>query len=70
VIEQAVLMSVLDRPQWTRDALGSVLDDIDPGSVDAALEAMTDAGVAVVDGDTITASPCARYLDRLNVITI
>jgi hypothetical protein len=56
--------------RWTREELRDALEDIEPTVVDAALEGLTAAGVAVRDGEHMEASPCARKFDALHLVMI
>jgi hypothetical protein len=69
VIVQHLLVE--DHPGgWTRTALLEQVTGIPPAIVAAELERLTEAGVVAVDGERMQASPCARYLDNLNLIGV
>jgi hypothetical protein len=70
--ERVVLLHLLteDRARWTREQLKAALFDVDLDAIDTALRTMTDLGLAVVDGETIAASPGARRIDAMGLIGI
>jgi hypothetical protein len=69
VIVQHVLVE--DHPGgWTRAELLAQVTGIPQVIVAAELGRLTDAGVVAVDGERVQASPCARYLDNLNLIGV
>lgn len=68
--QRAVVLQVLrdDHPErWTGVELER---SIEPEAVRAALALLTVEGVVVVDGEMVTASPCARHLDALGLIGV
>ena len=70
--ERAVLFQLLDDehdPRWSRAELVAALGDPEP-AIAMALAHLQEHGVALGEGDAILASPCARRLDALWVITI
>jgi len=70
--ERAVLFQLLDDnhdPRWSRAELVAALGDPEP-AIATALEHLQEHGVALGEGNAIFASPCARRLDALWVITI
>jgi hypothetical protein len=60
-----------DRPDgWPRAELLRELDDVDPDAIRDAVASLAAAGVVILDGEHIQASPCARRLDALGLVTI
>jgi hypothetical protein len=55
---------------WMRAELRERITDIHPATAEAELSRLVGAGVVLVDGERVKASPCARYLDHLNLIGV
>lgn len=71
-IERALVFHLLDDdhdPRWSLGELVAALGDPEP-AIETALARLQEHGVALGEGDTILASPCARRLDGLGVIAI
>jgi hypothetical protein len=68
-VERAIVLQVLAQPR-SRAALEAQLRDIPPQDIDDALERLQAAGVVTVDGEQVSASPCARHLDALDLIAV
>ncbi|HXB64108.1 MAG TPA: hypothetical protein VNV42_04435 [Solirubrobacteraceae bacterium] len=64
-----LLRPASERPQ-TRAALQLELRDIDPDAIEVALAHLRAHGVAVIHGERIAPSTCARHIDALGVIAI
>jgi hypothetical protein len=70
---RAIVLQVLrdDHEEWwTRAELLEEVDDIDPAIATAELQRLADEGVVIVDGERVTASPCALCLDALDLIGV
>jgi hypothetical protein len=70
---RGIVLQVLrdDHPEWwTRRELLKQISDHPPAIVDVALERLAQASVVVVDGERVKASPCAQYLDTLELIGV
>jgi hypothetical protein len=69
-LDKAIVLELLDdRERWPRDALASAVD-VDRSGLDSAIERLTADGVAVLDGEDVLASRCARCIDALDLIGI
>jgi hypothetical protein len=70
-LDRAIVLDLLDedRERWSRDDL-AVAVRVDRSVLDNALERLQAEGVAVVDGDDVLASRCARRIDELELIGI
>jgi hypothetical protein len=58
-----------DRERWSRHEL-AVAVSVDRSVLDSALERLHADGVAVIDGDDVSASRCARRIDEIELIGI
>jgi hypothetical protein len=70
---RAIVLQVLrdDHEEWwTRTELLEEVDDIDPVIVTVELQRLADEGAVIVDRERVTASPCARCLDALDLIGV
>ncbi len=56
--------------RWARAELEREVEDVEPLTVSDALAALETEGVVVLDGEHVEASPCARRLDTLELISI
>lgn len=56
--------------RWSRSELEREVSDIEPLIVNDALALLAGAGVVVVDGENVQASPCARRLDSLGLVSV
>jgi len=69
-LDRAIVLELLeDRERWTRDQLAAAVR-VDRAVLDRALERMQADGVAVIDGEDVLASRCARRIDELDLIGI
>jgi len=69
-LDRAIVLELLgDRERWTRDELAAAVR-VDRSVLDSALERLQADGVAVIDGDELLASRCARRIDALELIGI
>jgi DNA-binding GntR family transcriptional regulator len=69
-LDRAIVLDLLsDRERWTRDELAAAVR-VDRSALDSALERLQADGVAVIDGDELLASRCARRIDELELIGI
>lgn len=46
------------------------MSDVEPLVVNDALALLEGTGVVVVDGEIVQASPCARHLDTLGLLSV
>lgn len=70
---RGIVLQILrdDHPEWwTRTELLEQIPDFPTAIVEAALGRLVEAGVVVVDGERVKASPCAQYLDTLELIGV
>jgi hypothetical protein len=70
---RGIVLQVLrdDHPKWwTRTELLKQISDFPTAIVEAALGRLAEAGVVVVDGERVKASPCVQYLDTLELIGV
>jgi DNA-binding HxlR family transcriptional regulator len=73
IAERGITLQLLrnDHPgRWARAELEREVEDIEPLTVSDALAALEAEGVVVLDGEHVEASPCARRLDTLDLISI
>jgi hypothetical protein len=71
--ERIVLFALLrdERPeQWTRSELEADLYDVDPDAIRGSLMSLGAVGVVRLDGEHVQASPAARRIDALNMISV
>jgi hypothetical protein len=69
--ERSLVLIVLDHPErCSRAELEIELHDIEPLLLCNALAHLHAEGVVILDGETVTASPCARHMDALGVIGV
>ncbi len=69
-LDRAIVLELLeDRERWTRDELTAAVN-VDRSALDGAIERLTADGVAILDGEDVLASPCARRIDALDLIGI
>jgi DNA-binding HxlR family transcriptional regulator len=71
--QRAIVLQVLrdDHPEkWMRVELEQSASDIEPLTVSDALAKLETEGVVILDGETVTASRCARHLDALGLIGV
>jgi hypothetical protein len=71
--QRAIILQLLrdDHPErWTRPELEAKIDDIEQQALVSALAILALEGVAVFDDEAIWASPCARHLDSLELVSI
>lgn len=69
-LDKAIVLELLeDRERWPRDELAAAVH-VDRSVLDSAIERLTAAGVAVLDGEDVLPSPCARRIDALDLIGI
>ncbi len=60
-----------DHPlRWSRGELEHELCDIDPATIQIALERLRERGVVLAADDRVWASACTRHLDALGFICI
>jgi DNA-binding HxlR family transcriptional regulator len=70
---RAIVLQVLrddHEERWTRTELLKEVDDVDPAIVTAELQRLAGEGVVIVNEERVTASPCARCLDALDLIGV
>ncbi len=73
IAERGITLQLLrnDHPQrWERVDLEHEIEDIEPLTISDALAALEAEGVVILDGEHVEASPCARRLDTLELISI
>jgi hypothetical protein len=73
IAERAIVLQLLrddHDEQWSRVELETELDDVEPMALSDAIADLERHGVAVVQGERILASRCARHLDELGLIAI
>jgi len=68
--ERAVVLQLLAEPRWSRAGLEAKLHDISSLDIRDGLARLAAEGVVIQDGETVTASRCARRLDALELIAI
>lgn len=71
--QRMIVFQVLrdDHPEpWTHTELQQQSPDLDPRTVRDGLAGLAAEGVVILDADTVTASPCARHLDALDLIGV
>jgi len=69
-LDKAIVLELLDdRERWPRDELAAAVH-VDRSVLDSAIERLTAEGVAVLDGNDVLASRCARHIDALDLIGI
>jgi hypothetical protein len=69
-LERAIVLELLeDRERWPRDELATSLR-VDCSVLDSALQRLQADGVAVIDGEDVMASRCARRIDEFDLIGI
>jgi len=69
-LDRAIVLELLtDRERWARDEL-AVAVRVDRSVLDGALERLQADGVAVIEGEEVLASRCARRIDELELIGI
>lgn len=71
--QHVIVLQVLrdDHPEWwTRAELEQESPDLDPRAIREGLARLVAEGVVILDGETITASRCARPIDALELIAI
>ena len=69
-LDKAIVLELLDdRERWPRDELAAAVH-VDRSVLDSAIERLTAHGVALLDGEDVLASRCARRIDALDLIGI
>jgi hypothetical protein len=69
-LDRAIVLELLeDRKRRTRDQLAAAVR-VDRGLLDGALKRLQTDGLAVIDGEDVLASRCARRIDELDLIGI
>lgn len=71
--QRMIVFQVLrdDHPErWTRTELQQESPDLDPRAVRDGLARLAAEGVVILDGETVTASPCIRHIDALELIGV
>lgn len=71
-LDRAIVLDLLGDDhdeRWQRDDL-AVAMRVERSILDSAIERLTASGVAVLDGEEVLASPCARRIDALDLIGI
>jgi hypothetical protein len=71
--QRVIVLQVLrdDHPEpWTQAELEQDSTDLDPRAMREGLALLAAEGVVIVEGEKVTASPCARRLDTLEVIGV
>ena len=72
-LERPIALLVLDSDHeevWSRAEIEHALNDIDPLAISDALAQLAAEGVVILEGETVTATPCARSLDALGLIGV
>lgn len=72
-VQQGVILELLghDRPHaLPRAELERRLREINPALIDQALSCLRAMEVVCLDGDAVSASPCARHLFALGMVTV
>jgi hypothetical protein len=72
-VERAIVFQLLDSDdaeRWSRAELEIELHDVEALAISDALEHLEAVGVVDLDGETVGASRCARYLDRLGIVAV
>ncbi len=73
IAQRSIVLRLLDERHphpWTRSELQRTSADIEPSILAVALHQLASSGVAVLDGEQIRASRCARRLDTLGMVSI
>jgi hypothetical protein len=71
-LERAIVLELLSEDhdeRWSRDELAASLH-LDRSTLDAAVERLRADGVALLDGEEVLASACARRIDALELIGV
>lgn len=71
--QRAIVLQVLrdDHPErWTRPELEAEIDDMEQQALVSGLAILALEGVVIFDDEAIWASPCARHLDALGLVSI
>jgi hypothetical protein len=68
-LEKAIVLELLDRERWPRDELTAAVC-VERSVLDGALERLQADGIAVIHGEEVLASRCARRIDALDLIGI
>jgi hypothetical protein len=69
-LDKAIVLELLDdRERWPRDELAAAVH-VDRSVLDSAIERLQADGVALLDGEDVIASRCARRIDELDLIGI
>jgi predicted transcriptional regulator len=69
-LDRAIVLQLLeDRERWSHEELAASVR-VDRSVLDSALERLQAAGVAVIEGEDVLASRCARCIDKLELIGI
>jgi len=71
-LERAIVLELLSEDhdeRWPRDELAASLR-AHYSTLDAAVEHLSDAGVLLLDGEDVLASPCTRRIDALELIGV
>lgn len=69
-LDRAIVLDLLsDRERWPRDELAAAVR-VEHAVLDRALERLQADGVAVIEGEEVLASRCARRIDELELIGI
>ena len=71
--QRMIVLQVLrdDHPEpWTPTELQRESPDLDPQAVRDGLARLAAEGVVILDGETVTASPCIRHIDALELIGV
>jgi hypothetical protein len=69
-LDRAIVLELLtDRERWPHDELAAAVR-VDRSVLDNAVERLQADGVAVIAGDEVLASRCARRIDELELIGI
>jgi hypothetical protein len=71
-LERGIVLTLLAEDhdeRWSREELAASLR-VDHSTLDAAVERLRAAGVVLLGGEAVLASPCARRIDALELIGV
>ena len=72
-IERAIVLQLLrddHDERWSRTELETELNDVEPLVLSDTIADLERHGVAVVQGEHVVASRCARHLDELGLVSV
>lgn len=71
--QRAIVLQLLNRdhlPDWSSAELAHEVAPLNPAAISDALSVLERERVIVITGEQVQASPCARHLDRLDLIGV